>query len=162
MVPSVDGGSFLSFLPKGVAMLVREIMTHGVQVVPPGATLEEAAKQMKSLDTGALPVCEGNKLVGMITDRDITVRGVAGGRDPHTASVREAMTGDLVFCYEDESVEHAARIMEERQIRRLPILNRSMQLVGILSLGDLATRRRDNLTSGEVLKEVSKSDQMHA
>src|SRR5947208_1175005 len=101
-------------------MQLREIMTHEVEAIRPDISLREAAQKMKSLDVGALPVCQNDKLVGLITDRDITVRGVAAGQDPKSACVSDAMTPELIFCYEDEDVERAAKLMEEKQIRRLP------------------------------------------
>lgn len=143
-------------------MLLRDVMTRHIQDVRPEATLKWAAEAMRSLDVGALPVSDNNRLVGMITDRDITVRAVADGRDPNDAKVRDAMTGELVYCYEDESVERAAKLMEERQIRRLPVMDRGGRLCGIISLGDLATRNRDDRLSGEVLERVSEPNVPHA
>src|SRR5437867_1429911 len=99
-------------------------MTRQVEEIPPGATLQEAAEKMRSSDIGALPVCSNDKLIGMITDRDIAVRSVAQGQDPKSACVCDAMTYDLIFCYEDEDVEQSATLMEEKQIRRLAVLDR--------------------------------------
>jgi CBS domain-containing protein len=98
----------------------------------------------------------------MITDRDITVRAVADGRDPRQSTVREAMTGQAIFCYEDEEIERAARLMEEKQIRRLPVFDRNQRLCGIVSLGDLATRLGDDRLSGEVLEQVSEPNIRHS
>jgi CBS domain-containing protein len=136
-------------------MQLKEIMTRGIDVIPPEATLKEAAEKMKNLDVGPLPVCDGERLVGMLTDRDITVRAVAAGRDPSTTKVRDAMTPEVVYCFEDQSVEEAAKLMEEKQIRRLPVLNRNKWLVGIVSLGDLAVDAGDRQLAGEVLGQVS-------
>ena len=119
-------------------MLLRDVMTPHVEVIHPDATLREAAQKMKTLDVGPVPVCDGDRLQGMLTDRDITIRATAEGRDPNTTRVREVMTPDVVYCFEDQDVVEAARMMEERQIRRLVILNRDKRLVGIVSLGDLA------------------------
>jgi CBS domain-containing protein len=119
-------------------MQVREVMTPEVEVISPETTLAEAAQKMKSLDVGPLPVGERDRLVGMVTDRDITVRATAAGRDPNTTKVREVMTEQVFYCFEDESIEQAAEIMERAQIRRLMVLNRDKRLVGIVSLGDLA------------------------
>jgi CBS domain-containing protein len=135
-------------------MHLREIMTPAVETIRPDSPLREAAQKMKSLDVGSLPVYDNHKLLGMITDRDIAIRAVAEGRDP-TTRVSEAMTPELIYCFEDQSTEEAAQVMERHQIRRLPILNRSHALVGIVSLGDLAVRHRDDRLSGEVLEEVS-------
>jgi CBS domain-containing protein len=142
-------------------MKLRDIMTKQVQEVPPEATLQEAAQLMKSIDTGALPVCDHHRLIGMITDRDITIRGTASGQSPQQAHVSDVMTNDLIFCYEDEDVEEAARLMEARQIRRLPVLDRSKRLVGIVSLGDIAVRQHNDALSGEVLEQVSQPVQQH-
>jgi len=136
-------------------MLLKEIMTHDVEVVSPGDNLEQAARKMEALDIGPLPVCEGKRVVGMITDRDITVRATAAGCDPKTTLVGDAMTQDIVSCYEDQDVREAARLMQEKQIRRLLVLSRAEELVGIVSLGDLATEAGDQGQPGEVLKKVS-------
>jgi CBS domain-containing protein len=134
-------------------------MTPQVEVVRPDASLQEAAEMMMKLDVGPLPVCDGERLVGMLTDRDITVRGTAQGRDPKTTQVQEVMTPDVIYCFEDQDVEDAANLMEEHQIRRLVILNRDKKLVGIVSLGDLALEADeedlDDAEVGEVLEQVS-------
>ena len=136
-------------------MKVKQVMTRNIENIEADTNLKEAASMMRSLDVGALPVCENDKLVGMITDRDITVRAVADGRDPAHSTVRDAMTQDVCWCYEDDDVERAAKLMEDRQIRRLPVFDRNNRAVGILSIGDLATRTRDEHLSGEVLERVS-------
>jgi len=136
-------------------MKISEIMTPEVGVLAPEATLDEAAEQMRDLDVGLLPVCDGDRLVGMITDRDITIRAVAEGMDPREIQVGSVMTPEVRYCYEDQDVEDAAKLMNELQIRRLPILNRGKRLVGIVSLGDLATRTDDTTISGETLEGVS-------
>jgi len=136
-------------------MHLKEIMTPHVEVIAPEASIYEAAQQMRHLDIGPLPVCEGERLVGMLTDRDITVRAVAEGRDPVTTLVREVMTPDLVYGFEDQDLEDAARLMEQYQIRRLPVLNRAKQLVGIVALGDLAVHPGQQPLAGEVLEQVS-------
>ncbi len=110
---------------------------------------------MDELNVGPLPVCDGDKLIGMVTDRDITVRATSAGRDPNTTSVREAMTADVVYAYEDQDVRDAARMMSEQQIRRLPVIDRDNRLVGIVSLGDIAAETGDDRLSGEVLEQVS-------
>src|SRR5215204_4636416 len=118
-------------------MKVSEVITRDVQLIEPTQTIRDAAKMMAELDTGILPVREGDRLVGMITDRDITVRAVAQGRGPDTA-VREVMTDDVKYCYEDDDPNDVARNMAEIQVRRLPVLSRDKRLVGIISLGDMA------------------------
>src|SRR4051812_27254945 len=117
-------------------MLVKDIMTHNAEVVGPGDTLEQAARKMELLDVGPLPVCEGNRVVGMLTDRDIAVRAVAAGCDPKATLVCDVMTPEVVACYEDQDVREAADLMKARQVRRLVVLSREGDLVGILSLGD--------------------------
>jgi CBS domain-containing protein len=135
-------------------MQLREIMTPKVEVIPPDAKLADAAKKMKELDVGAVPVCDGESLCGMITDRDIAVRAVAEGRDPRKTKVRDAMTSDVAYCFEDQEYEEAARLMRERQIRRLPILNREKRLVGIVSLADLS-RKGDDTVTAQTVEDVS-------
>jgi CBS domain-containing protein len=136
-------------------MLVRDVMTRGVESVSPGDTLEHAARKMEELDVGPLPVCVGSRVVGMLTDRDITVRATAAGCDPKTTLVADTMSQDVVGCYEDQDVREAAALMKDRQVRRLLVMDRDDHLVGIVSLGDLATEAGDQGQPGEVLKEVS-------
>jgi len=136
-------------------MLLKEIMTPNVEAISPGDTLEQAARKMEELNVGPLPVCEDDRIVGMLTDRDITVRATAAGCDPKTTLVSDAMSQDIISCYEDQDVQEAARLMKEKQIRRLLVLNRANKLVGIVSLGDLATEAGDQGQPGEVLKKVS-------
>ena len=138
-------------------MQVREVMTKGAECVGPDDTLQAAARKMKALDVGPLPVCgENDRLVGMLTDRDIVVRAVAEGHDPRTAKVRDAMTEGVTYCYEDDAVADAASLMSEKQIRRLVVLNRDKRLVGIVSLGDLAVETGgDRQVAGKALEGVS-------
>jgi CBS domain-containing protein len=136
-------------------MTLKDVMTPDVEVIAPEATLQQAAVKMRRLNIGPLPVCDGDQLVGMLTDRDITVRAVAEGCDPTTTTVREAMTPDLAYCFEDQTVEDAVQMMERYQIRRLPILNRTKRLVGMVSLGDLAASSGNERRVGETLKQVS-------
>jgi CBS domain-containing protein len=118
-------------------MRISEVMTRDVQMASPGQTLREAARSMADLGVGLLPVAENDRLVGMITDRDIAVRGVANGKGPD-AVVREVMSAEVKYCYDDQTIEEVARNMRDIQVRRLPVLNRDKRLVGIVSLGDLA------------------------
>jgi len=136
-------------------MRVSQVMTRNAECIKPDASVQEAAKRMKSLDVGALPVCDNDRLVGVITDRDIAVRSAAEGRDPKADRVQATMTPELVYCFEDEDAADAARRMQEKQVRRLPVLNRDKRLVGIVSLGDLAVEARDDKLSGETLERVS-------
>ena len=131
-------------------MQLKDVMTPEVEVIALEASIYEAATTMSHRDIGPLPVCDSERLVGMLTDRDITVRAVAAGRDPLTTQVREVMTPDVVYGFED-----AARLMEQYQIRRLPVLNRSKQLVGMVALGNLAVHAGTQLVAAEVLAQVS-------
>lgn len=137
-------------------MKVHEIMTAHPRCIAPDNTLVEAAGLMRELDVGALPICDNDRLAGMVTDRDIVLRGTADGRDPNSAEVREVMSSGIIYVYADQPVEAAARIMEEKQIRRLPVLNREKRLVGIVSLGDVATSSNPAF-SGTALRDVSRS-----
>jgi CBS domain-containing protein len=136
-------------------MQLKDVMTREIQHVPPSASIREAAEMMRSLDVGALPVCENNKLVGMITDRDIAIRAVAAGKDPNSTRVQEAMSGQAFYCLETEDVAKAVQLMEQQQIRRLPVFDQQQRLCGIVSLGDIAVRVHDQRLSGEVLGRVS-------
>ena len=140
-------------------MFLRDVMTRNVEDISPQIPLTEAAQKMRSLDVGALPVCKDGRPIGMLTDRDITLRAVAAGRDPSQMLVSEAMTPQLIFCYEDDDLHEAARIMEERQIRRLVVFDHNNCPCGIISLGDLATRTDDEHLSSEVLQRVSEPAQ---
>ena len=136
-------------------MQLKDVMTRDVEVVHPDATLQEAARMMRALDVGPLPVCDGERVVGMLTDRDITVRATAEGRDPTTTKVREAMTPEVVSVREDQDVEEAARLMRERQLRRLLVMGPDGHVVGIVALGDLAVETGDERRVGEVLEGIS-------
>jgi CBS domain-containing protein len=142
-------------------MQVKEVMTRGAECTRPSASLQEAARKMRDLDVGLLPVCGDNdRLVGMITDRDITVRAVAEGEDPKTTCVQDVMTPDIAYCFEDQDVTEATELMKKNQIRRLVVLNRDKRLVGIVSLGDLAIKTGDAGLSGEALAQVSEPAQV--
>jgi CBS domain-containing protein len=136
-------------------MKVQDVMTTWVETVRPDSPLQAAAERMKTLDVGLLPVCEGDRLVGMISDRDITVRAVAEGYGGAVGNVRDVMTPDVIYCFEDQDVHDAAQLMRDIQIRRLVVLNRDKQLVGIVSLGDLAVETEDEQLAGETLEKVS-------
>lgn len=140
-------------------MKLKDIMTPNPECVSPDDSLQDAARKMRNLDVGPLPVCDNDRLAGMITDRDIVIAAVAEGRNPQTTKVREAMSSGIVFCFEDQDVEEAARTMQERQVRRLVVLNRDNRMVGIVSLGDLATETGDREKSGAVLQDVSEPAQ---
>ena len=135
--------------------MLKDVMTRGVETILPTAGIFEAAKKMKDLNVGAIPVCDGTRLQGMITDRDIVIRVVAEKRQADSTKVQDAMTPNVTYCYEDQSIEEAARLMEREQIRRLPIVNREKQLVGIVSLGDVATKTDAPQTAAKTLEGVS-------
>jgi CBS domain-containing protein len=139
-------------------MKVSECMTRDVRVVGTKTSLREAAQAMADWDTGALPVADHEDLAGIITDRDIAVRGVAQGRGPD-AEVWEVMSADVEYCTEEDDVEDALEKMGRLQIRRLPVLNRDHNLVGIVSLADLSCEQRE---AGETLAEISRPGGEHS
>lgn len=134
---------------------MKDVMSRGVQVVSPDATLKEAAVLMRDKGIGMLPVGENDRMIGAITDRDIAIRAVAEGKNGE-ATVREVMTNDLVWVYEDDTVEQGASKMSECQIRRLPVVNTDKRLVGIVSLGDFAVEVDDMRLNAEALEEISR------
>jgi CBS domain-containing protein len=140
-------------------MKVSEVMTREVQTVRPDQPVKEAASFMLSTDSGSIPVTEGGRLIGMITDRDIAVRGIARGYGPDTL-VRDLMTNDIVCARDDEDVEEVATRMSEAQVRRLPVIDENEKLCGIVSLGDLS-RETDDETAGQALEGVSQPGGQH-
>ncbi len=132
---------------------VSEIMSSDVQVVTPGDTLRAAAQLMQDRDVGALPVCESNTLLGIVTDRDIAVRGVAGGLDPDKDVVSDVMTDGVEVCTADDDAQDVMRRMGELQVRRLPVVGSDGRLVGIVSLADLATRQSEHID--RTVREIS-------
>jgi CBS domain-containing protein len=137
-------------------MQVSEVMTPGVECVRPEDSIAQAAERMRALNIGSLPVCGDNdRLLGMVTDRDITVRATAAGCDPGGTCVGGVMTAHVISCCEDQDVEEAARMMEQHQIRRLVVLDRGGRLVGIVSLGDLAVDSGDGHLAGLALEAIS-------
>jgi CBS domain-containing protein len=136
-------------------MQVKEIMSKTVTWVSPDLPLNQAAKKMLDLDIGCLPVGKDDRLVGMITDRDIACRAVAQGHDPAKTTVSDAMSRGISYCFDDEDIEEAAQLMEKKQIHRLPVLNRKKRMVGIVSLGNIALHASHELT-GEVMEAVSR------
>lgn len=142
-------------------MKISDCMTRKVRVIEPGLSLREAACLMADLDAGVLPVGENDRLVGVLTDRDIAIRGVAAGKGPDTP-VSEAMSPEVKYCYEDEDVDHVARNMGDLQVRRLPVMNRDKRLVGIVTLGDIAcSTRADSGCVGEALGNISRAGGLH-
>ena len=140
-------------------MKVGEVMTADVRIANPEETIQQAARTMADLDAGVLPVGERDHLVGMITDRDIAIRGIAQGRGPNT-KVREVMSEDIKYCFDDQDIEEVTRNMADIQVRRLPVLNRQKRLVGIVSLGDIAINR-DGKVAGDALRGISRPGGEH-
>ncbi len=136
-------------------MRIRDIMTRDVQSVTPSESIREAARLMDELNVGVLPVVEGERLIGMVTDRDITVRATSAGKAPDQTRVSEVMSDDPASCYEDDVVSDVARLMGQKQIRRVPVLDADDKLVGIVSLGDLAVESDRPQTSAEALERIS-------
>jgi CBS domain-containing protein len=134
-------------------MKVSEAMVRDIEVVSPGETIERAAGIMATLDAGSLPVGENDRLVGMITDRDIAIRGVARGKSLET-KIRDVMTADVKYCYDDQEVDEVARNMGDLQVRRLPVVNREKRLVGLLPLGKIA--KIDESAAGDALTGISR------
>lgn len=141
-------------------MRVSEVMTRDVRVASPSQTIREAAAMMAQIDAGALPVGDHDRLVGMITDRDIAVRAIASGKGPDTP-VSDIMTSEVKYCFDDEDTDHVLHNLGNQQIRRLPVVNHDKRLVGILSLGDLASRE-GNSDTGAALAEISRPGGQHS
>ena len=139
-------------------MKVRDTMSTNVRLASPDQTIREAAQAMADVDSGVLPVGENDRLVGMITDRDIAVRGIAKGKGPD-ASVRDVMTDHVDYCFEDQDVEEVTKNMADIKVRRLPVLNRDKRLVGIISLGDIA--QAGGRKTDEALGEISRPGGEH-
>lgn len=138
-------------------MKVSEVMTHGVYITSPDDTVQTAAQTMADLDTGVLPIGENDRLIGILTDRDLSTRVVAEARDPTTTFVRDVMSTEVRCCSEDDSVDAAAVKMSQWQVRRLPVLSREQRVVGIISLGDLAREVNPEIAGG-ALNRIAESD----
>jgi len=140
-------------------MRISDCMSTGVEIASPDDPIRNVARTMREIDAGSMPVGENDRLVGMITDRDIAIRAVAEGLGPDTR-VRSIMSTDLRWCFEDEDVEDVAEQMADHKIRRLPVLSREKRLIGVVSLGDLS--QADGASSGHALKEISEPGGMHS
>ena len=138
-------------------MKIRDVMTRTAHLTSPDGTLRHAAQMMKECDCGVLPVADGDRLIGMITDRDIAVRGIADGKGPD-ARVRDAMTDEVMYCFEDEDIQHICQNMAEIQVRRLPVVNREKRLVGIVSLSDLAKKEAN---AAKALRGIARPSEQH-
>jgi CBS domain-containing protein len=141
-------------------MKISKCMTRDVQLTSPTQSIRDAAKTMAEIDAGSLPVGEDNRLVGMITDRDIAVRAVAEGKSPDTP-VREVMSSEILYCFDDQELEEVARNMADIKVRRLPVLNRAKHLVGIVSLGDLSQKEQPEVTA-KAMSNISKPGGRHS
>jgi CBS domain-containing protein len=134
---------------------VSEVMTKNVQIISPEATIKEAAQQMRGGDFGMLPVGENDRMIGAISDRDIAIRAIAEGKESSTR-VRDVMSEGLVWAFDTDSIEDAAKLMSEHQIRRLPVVDKDKRLVGIVALGDFAIDSSDIVPAAEALAEISR------
>jgi len=136
-------------------MKVREIMTTNVECVSPETNAVELSQKMKTLDVGFIAICEHDRLVGTVTDRDIVVRGIAGGHDLNTGTARDIMTQDIFWCFEDDDVKDVAQKMSAKEVRRMLILNQERRLVGVVSLGDIS--KVEEKQSGKTLKDITEA-----
>jgi CBS domain-containing protein len=135
-------------------MKVKDVMHKGAEWVVPQMPVCDVARKMRDLDIGAIPVGENDRLIGMVTDRDIACRAVANGKDPGKMTARDVMSKGIFYCNDTEDLEDALRIMEQKQVRRLPVINDKKRMVGMLALGDVADAASHEL-SGEVIAAVS-------
>lgn len=140
-------------------MKIRDVMTPDVRTIAPSATIREAAQLMAEIDAGVLPVANEDRLVGMITDRDIAIRAIAAGKGPET-TVGETMSSEIKYCYDDEDLDDVCENMSDLQVRRLPVVNRGKRLVGILSLADIAGRG-NSVHAGEALEGITRPSGLH-
>jgi len=141
---------------RDIVIQVRQVMSNEVQTVSPDDTIQKAASLMSDIDCGSLPVAENDRLAGVVTDRDIALRAVAKGKAPNQCKVREVMSQGVKYVFEDEDTESASENMSRLQVRRLPVLNRQKRLVGIVALGDLATKQ-DGPVAGTALRGISRT-----
>ncbi|PBB87708.1 MULTISPECIES: CBS domain-containing protein [unclassified Mesorhizobium] len=141
-------------------MKIRSCMTKDVTIANPEQSIRDVAQMMERLDAGAVPVADGDRLVGMITDRDIAIRGVAAGKGPD-AKVGDVMSPEVKYCFDDDDVERVLENMGDLQVRRLPVLNRDKRLVGIVSIGDLATNG-ETAETGDALRDISRPGGEHS
>jgi len=135
-------------------MKIKEIMSKEVKFVDPNTSLQEAAKIMREKDIGILPIGENERIVGMLTDRDIVIRTLANGKDVKSTTVKEVMTPKCLYCFEEDTIEDVSKSMSQSQIRRMPVLNKEKRLVGIISLGDLACKGSKQV-AGDALQSIS-------
>jgi CBS domain-containing protein len=137
-----------------MAKMIREVMTRDVEVINPNDTLRDAAEKMRSLNVGAIPVCDGQRVLGMLTDRDIVVRAIAIGRDANTTQVSDAMSSGIEYCFDDDVADGVLDKMRDKQIRRIIVVDRNKKLVGIVAIGDLSGEVSERKV-GEALEGIS-------
>jgi len=138
-------------------MKVSEIMSRNVECVDPDTSIKEIAQKMRLLDVGFVPICEGNRVIGTLTDRDITIRHVADGQNPYRVKARDIMTPNVFYCYADQDVEEVGRYMQEHEVRRVLIFDRGENLVGVVSLGDISKAAGEEWLAGETLREIDEA-----
>jgi CBS domain-containing protein len=138
-------------------MKAKDIMTTAVKCISPDMRIQDAAKEMKTLDVGFLPVCESERLIGTLTDRDIALRVVGEGKNPQDCKARDVMTSDVYWCYDDQTADEVADFMAEKEVRRVLILNRNKRLAGVISIGDLSKARGEQEKAGKTLKEIAEA-----
>jgi CBS domain-containing protein len=136
-------------------MKIREIMTTNVECVSPGTGVQELAEKMKALDVGFVPICENDRLAGTVTDRDIVVRGLAGGQNINTIKAKDIMTKDVIWCFEDQDIKDVAKRMRDKDVRRMLILNQNKRLVGVVSIGDIS--KVEEKETGKTLKDITEA-----
>lgn len=137
-------------------MLAKEVMSKKPEFLSPNATLKQAADQMRTHDYGFIPIGENDRLIGAITDRDITIRAIAEGKDPNKTTVRDVMSKGIYYCFETDNLEKVAQQMEKLQVRRLVVLSKDKRLIGVISLGDIATKCHNPKLCSELTEKISK------
>jgi len=135
-------------------MKVKDVMHKGVTWVSPDTAIGELARKMRDENIGSIPVGENDRLIGMVTDRDLAIKAFADGKDPATLTARDVLSGPILYCRSEEDIDDAVRIMEDHQVRRLPVIDENKRMVGMLSLGDIASST-DRAFSGEVVQMVA-------
>ncbi len=136
-------------------MKIKDIMTTDVEVLSPDTLLVDCAKKMQEINVGAIPVCDGDKILGMVTDRDIVVHGIAKDMDVKTTAVTEIIQNTPVYCFEDDDISKASDLMKTEQIRRLIVVDQNKKLCGVVSIGDIAAKTQNEQLSGETLQDIS-------
>lgn len=139
-------------------MLVKEVMSKKPEYIDPNTTLKAAAAEMQKYDFGFIPIGENDRLVGVVTDRDIAIRAVAGGKNPNTTHVRDVMSKNVIYCFEDDDIDKAANTMSSKQLHRLVVLNSKKRLAGVISLGDIATHCKSDTLCGHIVECISEKE----